>query len=54
MKSKEKIKYEIDPRNRLISQKTGKKSHITKYRHVLDGKFKIDKNNNITHHVKKP
>ncbi len=54
MRKTEKIRYEIDPHNRLVFAKTGKKSQVPKYRTVLDGKFKIDKNSSLIYHVKSP
>jgi hypothetical protein len=53
MKKTEKIRYEIDPHNRLVFKKTGKKSEVSMFRTVLDGKFEIDKNSSIIYHVKK-
>jgi len=53
MKKTEKIRYEIDPHNRLVYEKTGKESEAPRFRTVLDGKFEIDKNNRVTYHVKK-
>jgi hypothetical protein len=53
MKKTEKIRYEIDPHNRLVYEKTGKESEVPRFRTVLDGKFEIDKNNSVTYHVKK-
>jgi len=53
MKETEKIRYEIDPHNRLVYEKTGKKSGVAGFRTVLDGNFKIDENNYVTYHVKK-
>ena len=53
MKKTEKIRYEIDPHNRLVYEKTGRKSDVPGFRTVVDGKFEIDKNNQITYHVKK-
>ncbi|MFC1480248.1 hypothetical protein ACFL5Y_02230 [Candidatus Omnitrophota bacterium] len=50
----EKVRYEIDPYNRLVLCKTGKKSDLPKFRSVLDGRFKIDKNNNLSYHIKAP
>ncbi|MFH1553139.1 MAG: hypothetical protein ABID83_05860 [Candidatus Omnitrophota bacterium] len=50
----EKVRYEIDPYNRLVLDKTGKKSNLSKFRNVLDGRFKIDKNNNLSCHIKAP
>ena len=46
--------YEIDPHNRLIFTKTGRKSKLPKYREVIDGRIKIDKNNSFLYHVKQP
>ncbi|MDI6759061.1 MAG: hypothetical protein QMD94_05270 [Candidatus Omnitrophota bacterium] len=53
MKKTEKIRYEIDPHNRLVYEKTGKGSEVPGLRTVLDGEFEIDKNNHVTYHVKK-
>lgn len=53
MKKTEKIKYEIDPHNRLVYEKTGKQSEVPRFRTVLDGQFEIDENNCVTYHVKK-
>lgn len=49
-----KIKYELDPHNRLVIQKRGKKSHLKRFRRVLDGRFKIGSNNTLIYHVKSP
>jgi len=54
MKKTEKIRYEIDPHNRLVYEKTGKKSGVAGFRTVLDGNFKIDENNYVAYHVKNP
>ncbi|HDZ77395.1 MAG TPA: hypothetical protein ENH41_04875 [Candidatus Omnitrophica bacterium] len=48
-----KIKYEIDPHNRLVAKISGKASRISKYRKVLDGNFRIDKKSRLIYHVKK-
>lgn len=53
MKKTEKIRYEIDPHNRLVYEKTGKESEVPWFRTILDGNFEIDENNNVTYHVKK-
>lgn len=50
----EKITYEIDPYNRLIINKSGKKSELSRFRQVLDGRFKIDENNTLTYLIKAP
>jgi len=47
------IKYEIDPHNRLVSCESAKDSGVQFFRQVLDGKFVIDKNNNLSYHIKK-
>ncbi len=53
MKIPHKIRYEVDPHNRLIALKSGKESLIPKYREVLEGKFSIGKNNSLTYQLKK-
>ncbi len=53
MKKTEKIRYEIDPHNRLIYEKIGEESEVPCFRTVLDGSFEIDENNYVTYHVKK-
>ena len=50
----EKVRYEIDPHNRLIAGKTGRKTGLHRFRQVLTGRFKIDKNRQLTYHVKSP
>ena len=42
-----KIKYEVDPHNRLTRLGPGK------FRTVLDGEFKLDDGNSLSYHVKK-
>jgi hypothetical protein len=42
-----KMRYEIDPHNRLTAQGP------YKFRHVFDGEFKISDSNNLTYHIKK-
>lgn len=54
MDKKEKIKYELDPFNRLIAKKTGNKSEVRAFREVIDGTFKVDKNNTLKYHAKIP
>jgi len=53
MKKTEKIRYEIDPHNRLVYEKTGRKSEVRGFRTVVDGKFVIDKDNQLSYHLKK-
>ncbi|MBU1044739.1 MAG: hypothetical protein KJ915_10130 [Candidatus Omnitrophica bacterium] len=49
-----KITYEIDPYNRLIIDKSGKESELSRFRQVLDGRFKIDEDNTLTYLIKAP
>ena len=49
-----KVKYEIDPHNRLIFSGTSNKKGPLKFRKILEGRFKTDKNNVLTYHIKKP
>jgi hypothetical protein len=50
----EKIRYEIDPYNRLILGDSGAKSDLPKFRQVIDGQFKIGENNSLSYRVKSP
>lgn len=50
----QKVRYEIDPYNRLVIGSSGRKSDLPKFRNVLDGKFKIDRFNNLSYHIKSP
>lgn len=50
----QKVRYELDPHNRLILNETGAKSDLPKFRKVLDGAFKTDENNNLSYHIKAP
>ena len=43
----QKIRYEVDPHNRLTRLGPGK------FRQVIDGEFKLDDGNNLFYHVKK-
>lgn len=52
MRKSQNLKYEVDPTNRLVLAKTGEESRVPKFRQVLDGTFKIDKNNTLIYHVK--
>lgn len=54
MRKAEKIRYEVDPFNRLIYAKTGRESCVLQFRTVLDGEFKVDKRNQLSYRVKKP
>ena len=50
----EKIRYEVDPHNRLIVAGTGKPTGLPRFRKVLDGKFKVEGNNTASYHLKSP
>jgi hypothetical protein len=52
--SKESIKYEVDPYNQLVINTLCKTTNLPKFRQVLAGRFKTDKNNNLTYLIKKP
>jgi len=49
-----KVRYEIDPYNRLIVRSTGKETKLPRFRQVLTGRFKTDKNNSLTYLIKAP
>lgn len=49
-----KVRYEVDPHNRLVIEKTGRKTRLSRYRRVINGIFKIDKKNRLIYHVKSP
>ena len=49
-----KTRYELDPYNRLVLDKSGRKTSLMKFRKVLDGRFKADKSNNLSYHIKAP
>ena len=54
-KAREKVRYEIDPHNRLVVEAPKfKKTRLHYLRKVLDGRFKTGKNNILTYHVKAP
>ena len=46
--------YEVDPFNRLIIDKTGTEGGLSKFRQVLDGRFALDGDNNLSYRVKAP
>ena len=48
------LRYEVDPHNRLIVQETGKRLRLTRFRRVFDGRFKTGPNNYLTYHIKAP
>lgn len=50
----QKARFEVDPHNRLVIDGSGRESDLPAFRKVLDGQFKIDKDNNLSYHVKSP
>lgn len=46
----EKVKYEVDPQNRLVKKSEG----LRGIRRVLDGQFKAGRNNMLVYHIKTP
>ena len=51
---KTQARYEIDPHNRLVIRKTGRLTHLTDFRQVIDGRFAIGNDNSLLYHVKAP
>ncbi len=49
-----KLRYEIDPYNRLVVHGKDKKSSLPRFRRVLDGKFKVSPGNSLVFHAKTP
>ncbi|MFA5157149.1 MAG: hypothetical protein WC532_07175 [Candidatus Omnitrophota bacterium] len=45
-----KLRYEVDPHNRLVVSRTG----LEKFRRVLEGRFSIAAGNTLTYHIKSP
>jgi hypothetical protein len=43
----QKVRYEIDPHNRLVVKEAGKKTKLPRFRQVLDGHFKVAKDNTL-------
>jgi len=54
MRRTEKVRYEVDPHNRLVVTRRGRLVNIPDFRTVIDGRFVIDEGNSLTYHVKKP
>lgn len=50
----QKMRYEVDPYNRLIIGRPGSSSGLPRFRKVLDGRFGTDENNNLTYNIKAP
>jgi hypothetical protein len=49
-----KIQYEVDPHNRLVISNSGEKSDLPKFRQVIDGRFRLGEDNNLSYRVKAP
>ncbi|MDP3730364.1 MAG: hypothetical protein Q8R14_02435 [Candidatus Omnitrophota bacterium] len=49
-----KIRYEIDPHNSLVTSGSGRRSSLPRFRKVIDGRFKVDENNDLFYHIKAP
>ncbi len=50
----DKLRYEVDPHNRLVVSETGKRLPLTRFRRVFDGRFKAGPNNSLIYHIKAP
>ncbi len=50
----QKLRYELDPHNRLIVSETGAKSDLTRFRRIFDGSFKTGPGNSLIYHIKTP
>lgn len=50
----QKVKYEIDPYNRLVIRRTNQKTLLQQYRIALNGQFKIEKDNVLSYRAKAP
>ena len=45
----QKLRYEVDPHNKLVVS-----DHLTRFRRVFDGKFKLGPGNSLIYHIKGP
>lgn len=52
MPKAERIKYEVDPFNRLAFAKKGKTAGLPRFRNVLDGTFRIGRNNLLVYQLR--
>lgn len=48
------LRYEVDPHNRLVVSETGKRLSLTRFRRVFDGSFKTGPNSTLVYHIKGP
>jgi hypothetical protein len=49
-----KLQYALDPYNRLVLDQKGTRSDLSKFRKVIDGRFKIGPKNVLIYHIKAP
>lgn len=49
-----KIRYEVDPHNRLVAKDAERRTKLTRFRKVYNGRFKVSKGNSLTYHIKAP
>ena len=49
-----KLKYTLDPYNRLVLDRRATESGLSKFRKVIDGRFKIGPKNALIYHIKAP
>lgn len=50
----EKLIYELDPHNRLIVKSGARDRGPSRFRHVINGEFKIGEKNSLIYHIKAP
>lgn len=50
----EKLRYEVDPHNRLVVSGTGGRAGLTRFRRVFEGRFKTGPHNSLLYHIKAP
>lgn len=49
-----KIRYEVDPHNRLIVRGGEGKTEVRMFRYAIDGRFEIGRGNELLYHIKAP
>ncbi len=50
----QKLRYEVDPHNRLIVSEAAESADPARFRRVFDGKFKIGPDSSLIYHIKAP
>ncbi|MDD3905799.1 MAG: hypothetical protein PHS46_04600 [Candidatus Omnitrophica bacterium] len=50
----QRVRYEVDPYNRLVIADDGSTGDLPKFRQAIDGQFKLDEYNNLSYRVKAP